>query len=123
MSPIEKSKTYTFSLIAGILMLINALLLWAVTTWFPWIMPTIPGTLNDSVPFNILTTVGLICGVIILLGSIMQRSKPINRKALGITLIAFSIPSVVMGGGFIIGFILGIISGVSTLRKPSKLDN
>ena len=123
MGLIEKSRTFTFSLIAGILILINALLLGAVTTWFPWIMPTIPGTSNDSVPFNILTTLGLICGAIILLSSIMLHSKPTNRKALGITLVAFSIPSAVMGGGFIIGFILGIISGVSTLRKPLKRNN
>jgi hypothetical protein len=49
----------------------------------------------------------------------MLYRKLWNKKALGIIVIVFSIPSVVMGGGFIIGFILGIIGGVSELRKPS----
>ena len=34
-------------------------------------------------------------------------------------IIVFSIPSVIMGGGFIIGFILGIIGGAKAISKKS----
>lgn len=115
MSRSEKSTAFTFSLVAGILILINAVLLGVVVTWFPWIMPTIPGTTNDAVPFASLTTIGLVCCAIILLGSLMLRFNPANKKVWGIIVIGFSIPTVIMGGGFIVGFILGIIGGIKAL--------
>ena len=121
MSPSEKrTKAFTLSLIAGILILGNALLLGVAAAWFPGIIPTLPGSANNAtVPFASLTAVGLICGVLILLGAMMLHVKTVNKKAGGIIIIVFSIPSVVMGGGFIVGFILGIIGGASALsRKP-----
>jgi len=49
----------------------------------------------------------------------MLCSRPVIRKTWGIMVIVFSIPIVVTGGGFIIGFILGIIGGALALsRKP-----
>ena len=100
------------SLTAGILILCNSALLGAAATWFPRIIPTLPGSDgNSTIPFASLTAIGLTCGAIVLLGAIMLRSKPVNRKVWGIVIIVFSIPSVVTGGGFIIGFILGIIGG------------
>ena len=49
----------------------------------------------------------------------MLRIKPVHKKAWGILILVFSIPSVITGGGFIIGFILGIIGGTLALsRKP-----
>jgi hypothetical protein len=41
----------------------------------------------------------------------MLRSRPESRKVWGIVTMVFSVPSVVTGGGFIIGFMLGIIGG------------
>jgi len=50
----------------------------------------------------------------------MLRVKPQNKKAWGLIVIIFSIPSVITGGGFIIGFILGIIGGAKAFRwKPN----
>jgi Family of unknown function (DUF6114) len=123
MSQSEKSsKAFILSLIAGILILCNAALLGAAATWFPGIIPTLPGSDNNStIPFAGLTAVGLICGVLVLLGAIMFHNKPVNKKAWGIMVIVFSIPSVITGGGFIIGFILGIIGGAKALsQKPEK---
>ncbi len=108
------------SLTAGILILCNSALLGVAATWFPWIIPTLPGSDgNSTVPFASLTAIGLTCGALVLLGAIMLRSRPMNRKALSIAIIVFSIPSVITGGGFIIGFILGIIGGLKALSwKP-----
>jgi len=107
------ARAFTLSLTAGILILCNSALLGAAATWFPWVIPTLPGSAdNSTIPFASLTAIGLVCGVLVLLGAIMLRSKPANRKVWSITIIVFSVPSVITGGGFIIGFILGIIGGV-----------
>jgi len=117
----KTTKASTLSLTAGILILSNAALLGAAATWFPHIIPTLPGSANNAtVPFAGLTTFGLICGAIVLLGAIMLHVKPEKKKAWGIVVIVFSIPSVVTGGGFIIGFILGIIGGAKALSWKPK---
>ena len=52
----------------------------------------------------------------------MLYIKPVNKKAWGIIIIVFSIPSVVTGGGFIIGFTLGIIGGKLALSGKTKMQ-
>ena len=115
----EKStRAFTLSLIAGILIVCNSALLGVAATWFPWIIPTLPGSANNTtIPFAGLTVVGLICGVLVLLGAIMLYSKPANRRACGMIILVFSILSYVTGGGFIIGSILGITGGARALRS------
>lgn len=116
----KPTKAFILSLAAGILIISNAAALGAAAAWFPGVIPTLPGsTGNDTTLLYHLATVGLICGIAVLIASIMLYIKPTNKKAWGITVIVFSIPSVVTGGGFIIGFILGIIGGAKALRwKP-----
>ena len=115
------TRAFNLSLIAGILILTNAASVAAAATWFPWLIPTLPGSSgNDTTVLYSVAAVGLTCGVLVLLGGIMLRSKPLNRKVWGIMIVAFSIPSVITGGGFIIGFILGTIGGALALsRKPT----
>jgi hypothetical protein len=122
MSRSEKpTKAFTLSLIAGILILSNTALLGVAARWFPGMIPTLPGSsANDTTLLYRLTAVGLIFGVLVLLGAILLRIKSVNKKVWGIMILVFSIPSVVTGGGFIIGFILGIIGGALALsRKPN----
>jgi hypothetical protein len=116
----EPTKALTLSLIAGILIVCNAVAVEVAATWFPWIFPTLPGSANNAaVPFSSIATIGLICGALVLLGAIMLHVKPQNKKTWGLIVIVFSIPSIITGGGFIIGFILGIIGGTKAFRwKP-----
>jgi hypothetical protein len=117
------TRTFTLSLIAGILIVCNAIAVGVAGTWFPWIFPILPGSENNStVPFAAIAAIGLICGVLVLFGATMLRIKPENIKAWSIVIVAFSIPSVVTGGGFIIGFILGIIGGVGAPKWKAKLQ-
>jgi hypothetical protein len=121
-SKIKKStKAFPLSLIAGILILTNTILLGAAATWFPGIIPTLPGsTANDTALLYRLSVIGLICGIIVFLGAILLHYKPSKMKAWGVMILVFSIPSVLTGGGFIIGFILGIAGGVfALLQKPN----
>jgi hypothetical protein len=105
------------------LILSNAVLLGVVAKWFIGIMPTLPGSSGNDPTFLIeLATVGLIFGVLVLLGALMLHVKPANKKAWGIMIIVFSLPSVIMGGGFIIGFILGIIGGKLAFSGKPKMQ-
>jgi len=124
MSQIEKSKGVSLlSLIAGLLIVCNAVAVGVAGAYFPWIFPTLPGSDNNAtVPFTTISIVALICGALILFAAIMLRITPENKKAWGILIMVFSIPSVITGGGFIIGFILGIIGGIKALRwKPETM--
>lgn len=117
---VTPSKGFKLSLIAGVLILSNTTLLGAATTWFLWIIPILPGSsANDPTMLYRLTAIGLICGVLVLVGALMLRSRPSHKKMWGILIVIFSIPSVLTGGGFIIGFILGIIGGVRELSRAS----
>ncbi len=116
----KSKRAFRLSVIAGILILVNAVSVAAAATWFPWIMPTLPGSSgNDPMVLYTVASIGFICAILVLVGAIMLRSKPEHRKAWGALTIVFSIPSVVTGGGFIIGFILGIIGGVSAFSRKS----
>jgi hypothetical protein len=117
----EPTQALTLSIAAGILIVCNATAVGVAGTWFPWIFPTLPGSAdNASVPFASIAVIGLICGSLVLFGALMLRIKPENKKAWGTLIIAFSIPSVITGGGFIMGFILGIIGGAKALRWTPK---
>jgi len=114
----EKPKqAFTLSLIAGILIVGNAVAVGVAGAYFPWVFPTLPGSDNNAtVSFATIAAIGLICGALVLLGAVLLHTRPVNGKAWGIMIIVFSIPSVVTGGGFIGGFILGIIGGAKALR-------
>lgn len=111
-------KALRLSLIAGLFIVSNTVLLGVATTWFPEIIPTIPGAANDTPGLYRLTALGMICGILVLLGAIMLHFNPVNKKVWSSIIIACSIPSVITGGGFIVGFMLGIAGGVSALREP-----
>ena len=118
----KRTKAFMLSLIAGILIISNTVLLGIATTWFPEMIPTLPGTTaNDTTILYQLTVIGLICGILVLLGAILLQIKPVHRKIWAIMIIVFSIPSVLTGGGFIIGFILGIIGGVFAFSQNTKM--
>jgi hypothetical protein len=122
MSQIEK-RAFALSLIAGVLIVCNAVAVGVAGAYFPWIFPTLPGSDNNaSVPFATIAVIALVCGALVLFAAIMLRIKPEYKKAWGILIMVFSIPSVITGGGFIIGFVLGIISGIKALRwKPEPM--
>jgi hypothetical protein len=117
----KTTKAFYFALTAGILIVTNAVLLGVVAEWFIGIMPTLPGsTGNDPTFLMELAVLGLVFGFLVLLGALKLRFKLANKKAWGIMIIVFSVPSVIMGGGFIIGFILGIIGGKFALSEKTK---
>jgi hypothetical protein len=62
---------------------------------------------------------GIVCGIIILVGSYMLYSRPASHAAWGVVILIFSLLSVFEGGGFVIGLILGVIGGIlAIVLKP-----
>jgi hypothetical protein len=125
MSQTEKStRAFTLSLVAGLLIVCNAVAVGVAGAYFPWIFPTLPGSDNNAaVPFATIAVIALICGALVLFAALMLRTKPENKKVWGIMMVIFSIPSVITGGGFIIGFILGILGGRSAFSGKPKAQS
>ncbi|MFX0202705.1 MAG: DUF6114 domain-containing protein, partial [Candidatus Hodarchaeota archaeon] len=60
-------------------------------------------------------------GVIVLLSAVMLYRNPMSKTTWGVLILIFSILSVVGGGGFLVGMILGIIGGALGLAwKPRE---
>ncbi|MCS7115959.1 MAG: hypothetical protein RMJ31_02685 [Nitrososphaerota archaeon] len=115
---------FVLSLISGIFILINAILFTIFTGFIHTFILTCSIIRYGvcEIPFNppltfisLLAILGLVCGMIILLASYLTyRGRVILGGLLTLT---FSILSIVVGGGFLIGMILGIIGGVFTLAR------
>jgi hypothetical protein len=107
------TKSSSLSLLAGVLIIINSALVGVSAKWIPGLLPTLPGsTGNDPALLLSISAVGLTSGILVLIGTLMIHLKPNYTKFWGIWIAVFSIPSVISGGGFIIGLILGVIGGV-----------
>jgi hypothetical protein len=117
------SGAYKLSFIAGFMITGNTALLGAAVRWFPEVIPVLPGSDNNaSVPFTELVVIGLTLGCLVLIGATLLRINPANRKPWGAMIALFSASSVLIGGGFIIGFILGIIGGISAFQEHAQAD-
>jgi hypothetical protein len=70
--------------------------------------------------FKVLGIVSLILGVMVILGAFLLN-KPSRCREGGITVIAFSVLSILAGGGYLAGLILGVIGGALALSNyPSQ---
>jgi len=79
---------------------------------------SLPGLISGIV--ELMGSVGLVCGIIVLVSATMLLARQGQRRTWGILVLVFSVLSFVGLGGFVIGAILGIIGGVLALRwKPS----
>jgi protein-S-isoprenylcysteine O-methyltransferase Ste14 len=118
----ETSKASPLSAIAAVLILSNAVALGVVARWFIGIMPVLPGSSgNDPMVLYWLSAIGVAFGTVVLLGTIMVQRMPSKKKFWGGTIVAFSLPTIIMGGGFIVGFLLGIFGGVSAISGKPKM--
>ena len=101
-------------LIAGILILINEGFLRFLARIPRRGRASIPGFVTDI--FSGLAAVGTIFAILVIVGAILIY-VPGKETIGGILVIIFSILSIVIGGSFLIGLILGIIGGALGLAK------
>lgn len=113
----SKNNSYILSLIAGILVIINGLVMLAL----PSILLAIPGM--DFLGFvssmlMIMGAWGIVLGIILIYGGLMINK---GKKNGGMIVLIFSLISFLIGpNGFLIGSILGIIGGILAVRTKAK---
>ena len=105
---------FIISLIAGILIVINGLMFVALAEFLETLETSLPIFVTGI--FAGLAAVGVILGVLVIIGAILIY-MPGKEVIGGILVIIISILSIVIGGGFLIGLILGIIGGILGLAK------
>ena len=103
---------FVISLIGGIFILLNGLIISVVGTVI---------AISFLSVGIMLVALGLVFGVIVILGAALMRD-PQKVKVGSILVLVFSIFSLPIGGGFIIGFLLGLIGGILglTWRPPRQ---
>ncbi|MEM2915120.1 MAG: hypothetical protein QXH91_06960 [Candidatus Bathyarchaeia archaeon] len=109
---------FVISLIAAILILINAIIIAFASA--------ILGAVGLATLVNILefagglliayAIIGMIFAILVLIGAVLIYI-PGKEVVGGILVIIFSILSIITGGGFLIGLILGIVGGALGLAK------
>ncbi len=105
---------FVISLIAGILILAAGLWLFSMVSAFSGFAgASFTGLLGAiGAMYGVL---GLVFGLIVIIGAVMiyMRKEVIG----GVLVLIFSLISILAGGGFIIGLILGIVGGILGMLK------
>ena len=105
---------FVLSLIAGIIILINAVMFLGLADFIDALGGVIPTFVTDI--FAGLAVVGVVFAALVIIGAILIY-MPGKETIGGILVIIFSIFSIFIGGGFIIGLVIGVIGGILGLRK------
>ncbi len=104
----KPTAAFVLSLIAGILVLLNGVIV-AVEERFVALLPQL-GIVELLISLPI---VNIVLGVLIIVGAVLINSgEPGKVKKGSILVFVLSIISLFTGGGFAIGFILGILGGI-----------
>lgn len=114
----KPTAAFVVSLLAGIFILLGAI--------FMMVLSSILGGFAIGVGVGavgslliIYGAVGLIFAILVLVGAVMLWMKPHSHVAAGVIILLFSLFSIISGGGFLLGLILGIIGGIlAIIWKP-----
>lgn len=110
---------FVLSLVGGIFWLIQALVLFALASFFES-MGGLVGIGGLGGIGNTLAIISLIFAILIILGGVLMFVKPPQAKIWGVLTLVFSVIGFLFLGGFIIGSILGLVGGILGLVwKPS----
>jgi len=102
---------FVLSMLSGVIISLNAILLPTLGPY--WFLLLIWPELLKYL--SVLIVIGLVTGVTVILGSLLIYRQD-NKLAGSIMVIIGSIASLLVGGGFYIGIILGIFGGILALR-------
>jgi hypothetical protein len=106
---------FILSIVSGLLFLIQGVLTIIRTQWG---LSLGLGELRrhslHGIDFKVLGIITLFLGVMVLLGAFLLRTPGREREG-GITVIAFSALTIVYGGGYLAGAVLGVIGGALAL--------
>ncbi len=131
-----RSIAFILSLIAGVLVLVSGVMFLVMgaafmTGMMGWYYqgtmgmmgyrggyPNVPGFMSSLMA--LFGVAGIVCGIVILIGAYMLNSRPGSHGTWGTVILIFSVISLVEGGGYIIGAVLGIVGGILAItRSPA----
>lgn len=126
----EPTAAFVISLIGGLLITIESVIaIIAIKLASDIANSMVPG-INASISaisglVMAVGVLGIVLGIIIVIGSLQIRSGVPNKvRTWSIIVLVLSIISIFTGGGFFIGFILGLVGGILGLVwKPSKAES
>jgi hypothetical protein len=111
---------FVLSLIAGILIFFNAVFVLFAAAIMGGMVSIMPGFKGFAQELSAIVTsmglMGLVSSIVVIAGSILIYT-PEKETIGGVLVLIFSILSIVIGGGFMFGFILGIVGGVLGIMK------
>lgn len=120
----KPTAAFVLSLIAGVLILLGGIFGAIISIIGGAIIGVIPGLGWLGGLIVILGLLGLIFGIIVIVGAVMINSEERDKVKTGsMIVLIFSILSLFVGGtgGFVVGFILGLIGSILGLTwKPSE---
>ena len=105
---------FILSMIAGILVILNAAALLATTFYNLWVgvffwIPVIDNPITDP-SHGLIFAIGAIIGLILVIGSILML---LGYGTIGsIVVFPLAVLSLIIGGGFVAGFVLGVLGGI-----------
>ncbi len=116
----KPSAAFVLSLIGAILVLATSLIVVALGGIAIRLIPDRMYIGNLSAMIMLFGVIGLVFGVLMLVGALMINSGTPNKVKTGsIIVIVSSVLSLLVGGGLIIGFVLGLVGGILGLTwKP-----
>lgn len=94
------------SIVAGLFILIDGAVVWSVGGAVASVSP-VGGAVVSG-----LGAIGFLLGFLILLLAIGAHRRPEHHTLLGVLIIVFSLVSLISGGGFLLGLILGLVGGI-----------
>lgn len=110
---------FALAVVSGLLILLVsgfAIAMWA------WVAPMwggmgmMGGMMGGWMGFLLIgPVIGVISGIAVLVGAVMLYNNPGQSQTWGIIILVFSVLSLLGGGGFLVGAILGIVSGILAL--------
>jgi len=108
---------FVFSLIAGLLMILDGL--------FESLAGSLADELGAGFAGGILSALGffgILFGLVVVILAVAVFRRPENHTMFGITILVLSLFSVVGGGGFLVGIVLGIIGGALAILFEESED-
>jgi vacuolar-type H+-ATPase subunit I/STV1 len=110
MGPKRPGLAFALSLAAGILVLLEG----ALFSWAGAIAPYV-NLAGVGVVLSTLGTVALFLGLVLLVLSYDLYANPEHHRWVGIAILVVSVISIIAGGGFLLGVLLGMAGGILAL--------
>jgi len=116
--PRKATLGFLLAIVAGVFVLLNGLVWFLVSSFIGMIYDEV-SLITLALPFFLLGLASILFAIAIFLGAFVIYWL---RKAFlgGVIVLVFSVLSILVGGGFLLGFLLGVVGGAYTVWNKQK---